>query len=849
MSFLRLCALGVLGLLGSACTEFPNIPANGCGNRVIDGAEDCDFFAREAGTVCRAPGSAFECHLDCSVRESGRVPCPEGWGCDADSVCRKPSGEFTEPSVALDVSAWSLSSGDFDGDGRDDVMSSEPLDSIGATRLRFFYFDKQGALADTRPFAKSLLSPMIHELSGDGRSDLVFTTGALGVMLGRADRSQLPETFSSYRIPNATVRVVGINDRAVQFASPFASLISYPHETGFYIGDSETGLLTNRVRIQGRVDELVGDLVSGNLIEDSKHSPCLEPVLAMRGSNRFNVVNLCDTEESGAPIWRADAELFVIALDPPAAIDAAPQVLDFNRDGHLDVLLGAGGRPYISYGDGSTLSTAIRLDFAGKGFPKGTPLAVADITGDGALDFVFADRLMLSMTAYAGAIPEYTPIGNRLSAPWTTAKIADFNGNRHLDVVAASSGSLNLEFFNGTSTPNLGESLVTTSAPVQMMTAGDFDGDLITDLALFEAPLPGQAKSTLKISFGVPLVALVDPVAVAQVMQPAALNSYKNAGLDNLTVCSSELIRGENVGALTLLSSGPDHVPFAPFTLTDFSNSGSVQDAGAFAVVAGHFTQVDQPDLMALAFSPRGDGTTPKANVWWLPAVTTNGSFPKMLPGTLHPRLNAIEFAFDNSDYTADVAVASGDLTNDLRDEAIFAMPADGGAHCGLLVVGVDAAGALGNSGREPVIIPEPCSDPQILPIRANDDDYTDLAVLTGKTGADDRHLYVLWNDGNGGFSGADLSLISAADSPQAFTVVESGQGRPAIAYVTKDSLRVVHAASEREFPAPVGLPTVPNLFGGSGITAADVNGDDVTDLVIAESGKLSVLRAQLKVQ
>ena len=851
-----LFALGSFWLLASACKEFPSIAASGCGNHVVDGSESCDGFPRLGGSSCRPPGSAFECQFDCSVHEGGRrEQCPSGWGCDLDSVCREPSGEFTKAAAALEVGAWSLTSGDFDGDGRDDVMSSEPLDAIGETRLRFFYFDEKGALSDARPFAKSLISPTIKEISGDAASDLVFSQSALGMMFGRTDRNWLPETFSSYRVPNATVRVVGVHDRSVELSPPFASLITYPWGTGFYLADTNSGLLTERVHVVGKVADLVGDVVSGNIIEDIKHSPCLEPVFAMRGAKRFNVVDICDTDEGGTLVWRekGNGQLFQIALEPPAAIDSAPQVLDLNGDGHLDVLLGAGGRPYAAYGDGSSLATAVPFaNFDAQSFFfQATPLAVADFTGDGALDFVFADGLLSSTTAYLGATPRYTAIAHRLSAPWTAAKIADFNGNGKLDIVAASSGSLNFEFFNGTGTQYFTESIVSTSAAVQLLTAGDFDGDSITDLALFEVPPPGQDKSTLKISFGAAFAPLAAPVAVAQVVRPEALSSFASNGRANLTICSNELIASVPNGALTLLAGGPDRVPFAPFTLTEFSSMGTVQDAGAYAVVAGNFTKVDQPDLIALAFYPGGSlGVQPTNDVWSLPAITTPGSFPQRLPEALHQRLNPLTFSENQANFSADVAGASADLDGDQRDEAIFAMPADGGAHCGVLWLGADSAGSFGSAKRVPAIIDEPCGDPQIIPVNADDDEFTDLALLTGSRDADDRHLYVLWNDGSGRFSGTDVALVSAGDSPQAFTVLPHAGANPDFAYVTKNFLRVVQRPGPREFAPPSDLPVPMNLSlnGGSGITAADVNGDHVTDLVFAESGKLSVLRARLKV-
>jgi hypothetical protein len=229
-----------------------------------------------------------------------------------------------------------------------------------------------------------------------------------------------------------------------------------------------------------------------------------------------------------------------------------------------------------------------------------------------------------------------------------------------------------------------------------------------------------------------------------------------------------------------------------------------------------------------------------------LPAITAPGATSTLLPGKLHQRLNPVTFSFDNTSYTADVVAASADLDGDRRDEAIFAMPADGGRHCGLFLMGAGAVGGLGSAMREPVVIEHPCGDPRIIPVDADRDRHTDLALLTGSVGAEDRKLFVFWNDGSGGFSELNTALVSAEDSPQAFTVLPVADGMPDFAYVTNGSLRVVHGPSERQFPSPVALSVDVSVSGASGITAAAVDGDRVTDLVFAESGKLRVLRAGL---
>ncbi len=136
-------------------------------------------------------------------------------------------------------------------------MSSEPLDGIGATRLKFFYFDEHGELSDTRAFPKLILSPTIQAFPGDDSlSDVSFSIGAVSVMRGRADRSWVPETFSSYRIEDTSVRVAAHQRSSFRAPTAFLSLLSplgraarYPG-SGLFVIDPVTGQL----RAQAHVD-------------------------------------------------------------------------------------------------------------------------------------------------------------------------------------------------------------------------------------------------------------------------------------------------------------------------------------------------------------------------------------------------------------------------------------------------------------------------------------------------------------------------------------------------------------------------------------------------------------------
>jgi hypothetical protein len=99
--------LGVLpvSLLLASCIRLDDIPANVCGNGVIDEGEVCD-----GATGCFSTGSLACLAYDCSA-----APCPEGHICGTDGVCRAPTGDLSI-ATTLSYGYASLQSGDTDGD-------------------------------------------------------------------------------------------------------------------------------------------------------------------------------------------------------------------------------------------------------------------------------------------------------------------------------------------------------------------------------------------------------------------------------------------------------------------------------------------------------------------------------------------------------------------------------------------------------------------------------------------------------------------------------------------------------------------------------------------------------------
>lgn len=845
MSRALLPLLGLCTLV--ACSELPGVKRGVCGNAVVEEGEDCDTYPTLAGSSCRAPGQTLACHLDCRAPSAGPTPsCPSGWGCGLEGVCRPPTGELEPPADYAVGGARSLLSGDFDGDGRSDLLSRDPLDALGAAPLLLHYFDAAGQRSETRSFPKTVAAPQLADLNGDRRSDLLFVANfQVDVILGRPDHSLVPETFSSYLIADSELRVVGVHDSPVGAATPLLVLTSLAGVPGLYTPSSRTGRLEPIGPLPSPLATLIGDPVTGDII-DAPSSPCAEVVLAFSGATFFTLVDPCQRDGQGMPAWREPAISSNVALEPPAAIDSAPLLADIDGNGKLDVLVGAGGGPYVAYGDGSGLATATPYQLHAANNPdmstaSSTPLAVGDVSGDGFVDFVFSTHLLISQPAADSTLPAYRAIHENLGAAWTLARIADLNGNGKLDVVTGSSAGLGVDFFSGTDSPFLVHSRVRSSGTLLQLAVGDFDGDQINDLAFVEAAPSALERDALLVAYGNVGKAPEAARVVARVSHAEQLGVYPNSGMTSMLLVSQDTRDEGPTRALSVLDGSPDRIPSAPHTLVSFSDDGFVRDSSALALVAGSFTRVGQGDVMAL-----GTSGNRAIDFWLLSDLAAAKSTPTRLSGQLDEALSPI-IVLDDGVVRLSTSTAAADFDGDGLDEALWVVPTLDLERCGLSLFHIRDDGAPRMEAEPPLMLAEPCIDAQVAPLDVDADGAPDLLLLSGNARGSGRKLLVLWNDGAGGFSEQRMVQVSASDElPLAFASLPESPAKPlAIAYVTETALRLsTVSARTRSFGAS---ELVQPLERGSGLAAGDFNGDRAQDLAVIDAGNLRVLLARLK--
>jgi hypothetical protein len=466
------------------------------------------------------------------------------------------------------------------------------------------------------------------------------------------------------------------------------------------------------------------------------------------------------------------------------------------------------------------------------------PLAAGDLSGDGVVDFVFPQGFTLSSPSLtAPGQSDYTDFPIAGLGPFTAAAVADFNANGFPDIVAASALYPGLSFFNGTGTAEVTFFAIPTSRPAERLAIGDFDGDLVLDVAITQSDADDTADE-VQIAFGVPFGPPPPPVPVARLGRIDQLARYDQAGLSHLILSSDEGSGPDRRGALALLAGSGDRVPLALYDLTTFAADTSTNGASAVRTIGGAFLGTTPGDVLALAYQEQALPANEAPEFWLLPELTSSVGSPIRLsstwPADAHPVLGDLE--------GLSLAVATADVDGDGRDEALLATPMTDDEHCGLHVLRIerDRVELLAQ-----VVVPDPCALLELSPVDVDGDDRVDVAWLSARADGGDRRVSIFWNDGAGGFSSERRTLLNEPlAAPQAFAFLpQSPMRSPSLVLATPSGLEL-RALDARALGAAEPLV---DLSGVTGLTAGDLNGDGTVDLAAAVRGNLVLLGAALE--
>ncbi|MBK8011541.1 MAG: VCBS repeat-containing protein [Deltaproteobacteria bacterium] len=197
----RLFCLAVCHLSAAACTPLADLAINNvCGNRIVEpeNGEDCDTYGVGGDTQCGAPTAGEQsCRFICDPRaDAAFAGCPATWWCGEDGVCRFPTHKFSAAHrVPLPIDdPFALGVADLDGDGRLDLVAQTD------SSLLIRYGDTSGAFSEAHRTNAEITTGRlaIGDLDADGLDDIVMPQLlGLTVLRGQRDRSLASVIFEA----------------------------------------------------------------------------------------------------------------------------------------------------------------------------------------------------------------------------------------------------------------------------------------------------------------------------------------------------------------------------------------------------------------------------------------------------------------------------------------------------------------------------------------------------------------------------------------------------------------------------------------------------------------------------
>jgi hypothetical protein len=368
---------------------------------------------------------------------------------DAVSLYAWRAGGFVRiGSLATGHLPAQIIAADLDHDGRDDLV----VRNAGDGTLSVFFNGGPGPLwSRFSPFAPAVIVPVGQgvsdvqavDISGSGILDLVVTNGPGGLV---SVLHNWGDGNNAAPVPyRAGVGIAHIDDSS---GSPV--VLSLEATAGVAAGPITATGVSELITINPGSNTL--DVLAGlgrGRFADPVAFPTKDParVIRLADFNQDGIPDLAVLTANGLDIYLGDGHGgFLPPVSYPAGSDPGGlTVADLNHDGHLDLLVGNPfGDLLVLLGQGNgTFQPYRKAD-------QSIALAVADLTGNGSKDIIYADqardRVVVAYGTNRSAV-----VGDQSSgilAP-QAVQLADLNGDGIPDLIVANSGSNNVLIYPG----------------------------------------------------------------------------------------------------------------------------------------------------------------------------------------------------------------------------------------------------------------------------------------------------------------------------------------------------------------------------------------------------------------
>lgn len=898
LSFVRRSAVPLACMLSAIfldCAPLTPLAAGTCGNGVVDANEDCDSFP----AACGGPtDGARACRYVCD--RTVRDACPAGWGCGVDGVCREATGTFANAGASSSAGIVTLAAGDFDGDGRSDLLGSGP--KTGVSKPRVHFYDSSATPETPVSLPVPMSSPVVTDFDRDGRADLAFAVGSasfggIGVLAGTADRTFSQRLFPVQTKPKTDARFVVIPkdpDNGYYLVTTPAVFTVERDEKGTFFRTFSVGQIlgADQFELASAMgpEQVVGQLGLGHVFNPPPNQVgCGDVVVPYNVGDVGHVAIVSPCQLVGEQFrWAKNRPVRDVVL--PGKVTGKLLVANIDGVGNDDIAVMTSAGLALAFSTGDDLVPFDVLKGEGGGQAPAV-LAVGDIDRDplASNDVVTESGAFLSVpqpASDAGADPELDLAEDATISPdgalWADARIANINGDDLPDVVAVAPAALELEVHAGAGRSLFTRFAVSSTQPIRAFTIGDFDGDRVGDIAFLASPQPldapeGSQDTELFIAFG---RATGGPEAARSIARfPGArglsVMHDAEASVDNLFVLESTPVAGGlPTTSMTFVINDGDRQSIAPLILRDEAALDKARAAQAriwlpVSVVAGPFVQKDSVDVLSIAFGLTVNLLGGSRFELPFPTGTWFARGDTSVPGGLTGLKETFRFgadtirAIDDADFLqgrleALVVSATGDVDAppDGVHEVVSLVRTPGADSSDLVIVRPTQLGE-GTSPPKTVRLSgfSVRAEDELQLLDVDGDERPDAVVLVrgderGRAGS----LRVYLNDGAGSFRDSAI-LLDAGPSPfepvaVAQVTIGAAQARPrrALAVAGRSRLALAELSADRsklearDLTALLGQPLTNRI---SAVAAGDWDGDGVQDLAIADSGAIRLVLQQ----
>jgi hypothetical protein len=878
-------------LFGAAlinCASLTPYAAAGCGNRVVELGEDCDDAANPQCKSCRL-------RCDVSLDAGAPLACPDGWGCGTDKICRQMTGVLKPATAAVSATVVTLKAGDFDADGRTDIIGSPPFGSAGSSRVH--YFDGNAALSTVTALDVPIAIPIVRNLDDSPGDDIGFSVrnlsaGAFGALSGQPDRTFSTIVFPSATFPATDTRFIPVNAAPASGVRLPAGLPSCaiglrsgtdPVEKAvthtFASFCTATAAEANPGTLDGTADFTTSDVQGqpkhGRIfaLDDANGNGSACGQIVFTTSDAVKIMSPCTpgTGNDQKVAWRTNASAVTVKLPGTLVEEIYVGPVDsFARDEivvHVEKKRENDPKEAAFY-----KYDPLARDFVASSkfsAATGLPLAGGNLDGDDTPDFVLATGIKLSTPnpltvsdATGYAVPEQVKdwtheVPPRDQLRLSQARIGRFNSDDLPDVLVSFNNSLDVDLMSNSGGGRFVPFTVRSEQIVRGITSGDFDGDRIDDVAFFQsaAELGTADETTLRLAFGSAVGGPGAPRTAGKFKYARGFGPLRGVdGTDDLAVVQIAPNDGQPVTSISVLYGNGGRQPVAPLSMIDPAeplrrwepvsfNIGAFPGPGTQAIIA-----------IATGFLSKDDPTGGSGKAFYdfhtepwlsLPDSTLVGGLEPFTP--IRQDLTAIsgidQAAALKGRRELRLITATGDIdvpkngTDELVNMAN--VPEKN-------VVSVVVVHTQQNAPPDATVadIPDARVD-EGDPIEVFDldrDGFADIVYII--TVGNRRTLSVLRGNGSGGFVSPPITTASTniKDDAIGFAKLDSGTVTK-VAVVTSNQLWLVDLGKDSQFHASNATTVLGSTTSGiTAIAGGDINGDGVPDLAIAQAGGIRII-------